>query len=221
MTTLTMRVVKGDFIVTGPKEPPRGPRLVQDPPSRLAYHGDRSRREARGSQETAPGRGASRISHQRPALSHGGASYGHRQAASGGGRGAQTKAPPGGRGKRCTLHRGLPMQRQTHRHNTIVGCTAQGRLAALDKITPHVAARHQEQHQLVGHDEAPPRRGGLAGRQGLHGASLPTPGRTTSKPAASTGRQAVGFCVGHPTGDAHEKAPPESVAKFVWEELAA
>src|SRR4051794_37121263 len=31
--------------------------------------------------------------------------------------------------------------------------------------------------------------------------------KTTSKPAASTGRQAVGFCVGHPTGRS-EKAPP-------------
>ena len=79
----------------------------------------------------------------------------------------------------------------------------------------------QEQHQLVGHDEAPPRRAGLPAGRVFTGASLPTPRRTTSKPAASTGRQAVGFCVGHPTGDAHEKAPPESVAKFVWEELAA
>ena len=43
MTTLTMRLVKGDFIVTGPdiapmkvQEPPGGARLVQHPPSRLA-----------------------------------------------------------------------------------------------------------------------------------------------------------------------------------------
>ena len=40
MTTLTMRVVKGDFIVTGPvQDAPRGARLVQDAPSRLADHG--------------------------------------------------------------------------------------------------------------------------------------------------------------------------------------
>ena len=52
MTTLTMRLVKGDFIVTGPdiapmkfKSRPR-PRLVQDPPSRLAHHRDRSGRQS-------------------------------------------------------------------------------------------------------------------------------------------------------------------------------
>ena len=60
MTTLTMRVVKGDFIVTGPdiapmkfKSRPRGARLVQDAPSRLACHRDRSGRQAHGCQETA------------------------------------------------------------------------------------------------------------------------------------------------------------------------
>ena len=55
MTTLTMRVVKGDFIVTGPdiapmkfKTPPRGARLVQDAPSRLADYRNRARRQAHG-----------------------------------------------------------------------------------------------------------------------------------------------------------------------------
>ena len=78
----------------------------------------------------------------------------------------------------------------------------------------------QEQHQLVGHDEAPSRRAGFR-QAGSSRSFVANSAKTTSKPAASTGRQAVGFCVGHPTGDAHEKAPPESVAKFVWEELAA
>ena len=59
MTTLTMRLVKGDFIVTGPDVEPmkfksraRGQGLVQDAPSRLADHRGRSRRQARGTQET-------------------------------------------------------------------------------------------------------------------------------------------------------------------------
>ena len=59
MTTLTMRLVKGDFIVTGPdiapmkfKSRPRGARLVQDAPSRLADHGGWPRRQASATQET-------------------------------------------------------------------------------------------------------------------------------------------------------------------------
>ena len=58
MTTLTMRLVKGDFIVTGPdvepmkfKSRPRGARLVQDAPSRLADHRDRSGRQARAAKK--------------------------------------------------------------------------------------------------------------------------------------------------------------------------
>ena len=39
-----------------------------------------------------------KITHQRTPPGHGGASYGYPQGASGGGRGRQTKAPPGGRG---------------------------------------------------------------------------------------------------------------------------
>ena len=59
MTTLTMRVVKGDFIVTGPdiapmkfKSAPRGARLVQDASSWLADHGGWPRRQASATQET-------------------------------------------------------------------------------------------------------------------------------------------------------------------------
>ena len=69
MTTLTMRVVKGDFIVTGPDIAPMkfksragGARLVQDAPSRLAHHRDRSRRQARSAQE-AGATGSRRLKH--------------------------------------------------------------------------------------------------------------------------------------------------------------
>ena len=98
MTTLTMRLVKGDFIVTGPDIEPmkfksrpeaRDWCKTHHPGSPITEIGPGGKRGA--PKKRRPGEGASRISHQRPALSHGGASYGHRQAASGGGRGAQTK----------------------------------------------------------------------------------------------------------------------------------
>jgi hypothetical protein len=49
MTTLTMRMIKGDFVVTGPDVEPmkfksrREARLVHDAPSRLAYPRNRGR----------------------------------------------------------------------------------------------------------------------------------------------------------------------------------
>ena len=59
MTTLTMRVVKGDFIrhraghrAHEVQEPPGGARLAQDPPSRLADHGGWPPRQASGTKET-------------------------------------------------------------------------------------------------------------------------------------------------------------------------
>jgi hypothetical protein len=84
MTTLTMRLVKGDFIVTGPdiarmkfKSRPEA-RLVPDPPPRLAHHRDRSGRQTRvqeNGQATEPvnREGLPEITHQRAPLSHGGA----------------------------------------------------------------------------------------------------------------------------------------------------
>jgi hypothetical protein len=64
MTTLTMRMIKGEFVVTGPgradevQDALGGEGLVQDTPSGLADHRDRSGRQARGEQETHPKRRA-------------------------------------------------------------------------------------------------------------------------------------------------------------------
>jgi hypothetical protein len=85
---------------------------------------------------------ATKIIAVRAPLSHREASYGHPQGASGGA-GAPKQKPRQGRGQVWKFRGGLPScdTRQTHRHNTTVGCTARGRLAAVDKITLHVAAR--------------------------------------------------------------------------------
>ena len=60
MTTLTMRVVKGDFIVTGPdiapmkfKTRPEARDWCKNAPSRLADYRNRARRQAHGCQEPA------------------------------------------------------------------------------------------------------------------------------------------------------------------------
>ena len=119
MTTLTMRLVKGDFIVTGPdiapmkfkSRPEAGLVHGHHPASSITEIGRAARRGGQNRQSDQAGEDlnchirpletrAPRITHPRPALSLGRASYGHRQGASGGGRGRPNKSPAGGRGTR-------------------------------------------------------------------------------------------------------------------------
>ena len=81
MTTLTMRLVKGDFIVTGPDVEPM--KFKSRPEARdwcKAHHpGSPITEVGPGGKRAAAKRGPqarpAKITHQQPALSHGGASY--------------------------------------------------------------------------------------------------------------------------------------------------
>ena len=79
----------------------------------------------------------------------------------------------------------------------------------------------QEQHQLVGHDEAPSKEGGACRQAGSSRSFVANSAKDDQQARCINGAAGSWFLCRNPTGDAHEKAPPESVAKFVWEELAA